>query len=182
MKTKLFVGLILLSLSASSIAGYGRGSSSGGFRSSSYSARSYSAPRTYSAPTRTIYRTNTVHHTNTVHAPSSGSGLGIGGTIAASAAGSMIGNALTNHSNNNSAQPAAPQVVYVNGQPQQFQQPIAQQNQLTAQEMQASAPMALPQQNEEFAKKSESLLGKCLLVLFCLFGGSIVIYLIMNRK
>ncbi len=123
MKFKIIMtSILMLSISSSLFAGYGRASSSGGYRSSSYSSpRSYSAPRSYAAPPqRTVVRE--YHHTTT-HAPETGSGMGIGSTIAASAAGSMIGNALTN---NHGSAAAQPQVVYVNGQPQQVAQAVPQ--------------------------------------------------------
>lgn len=116
--------LILILIASHCWAGFGRGGSSGSFRSSGFSSRSYSAPRSYSsysaprysAP-RTVVRE---YHTNTVQAPSS-SGVH---PLVAGMAGYMVGDALNR--NHGTAQAAQPQVMYVNGQPQQSAQPNVQ--------------------------------------------------------
>ena len=123
---KFLVKLIIIFCAVNSaFAGFGRGGSSGGrsYSSSSYS-RSYSAPsRSYSAPQRTVVYRNT---TSVVHHDSGGGGMH---PLVAGMAGYMLGNALAN--NNQVVQSApAPQVVYVNSQPQQaapIQQPDAPQ-------------------------------------------------------
>jgi hypothetical protein len=103
--------LIIFCLISSAFAGFGRSGSSGGrsYSSSGYS-RSYSAPRSYYTPQRTVVYRNT---TNVVHSSSGGGGIH---PLVAGMAGYMVGSALAN--NHPQYATPAPQVVYVNGQPQ----------------------------------------------------------------
>lgn len=156
MNKKLITAFILLSVSAVALAGYGR-AGSGGFRSSS----NFSGSRFYSSPSRSYssYQSRPTvvreyHHTTTNHAPMVGGGMGIGSTIAASAAGSMIGNALTGNHGSPSSQP--PQVVYLNGQPQQ----VSQNSQYQPQSEQVQ-----PMVQDNLAKKDDSSNGFFYLIL-----------------
>lgn len=91
---KLCIGLLLLIISINCFAGFGRGGSSGSFRSSSFSSsRSYSAPRAsyYSSP-RPVYSRTVVNHT-TVNQGSSSGGGGIMSHLGAGAIGYALGSA-----------------------------------------------------------------------------------------
>jgi len=81
------------------------------------------------------------YHTNTVHTSSGGGSGGIH-PLVAGMAGYMVGGAMANH---NQAPAASPQVVYVNGQPQQAQQ---QPQDLPAQSVQY-AQQATPEEHNE---------------------------------
>lgn len=144
-------------------AGFGRGGSSGSFRSSgsSFSSRSYSAPvrsyisspRTYSAP-KTVVRE---YHTTTTVAPSSNSG-GIH-PLTAGIAGYLVGDAMNRHSNQ-------PQQV-AQAQPQQQ---VQQQVQDIPQQQYVSQPSQ--QQSEE-----HGLLFWVVLTGLFLFGLGVVLHL-----
>ena len=148
-----------------SLAGYGRGGSSGGFRSggssfrSSYSS-SYSRPsynRSYSSPSRS-YSSNT--HTTVVNHGSQGMG-GIGPHLGAGALGYMLGSAGNR---------AAP--VVINGQPAQasyvppVEQPVIE-----------SYP-----QNITMPSQQMGLFGIIFWTLFCCFAISVVFYLVRQRN
>jgi len=111
---RLVIALILLSLTVTCFAGYGRGSTSS-YRGSSYNRSTYSAPRSYSAP-RTVVRE---YHTNTVHTQSPAASGGVH-PLMAGMAGYMIGDAMSNRHN-------AQQPVYVQGQGAQPAQSIPEQ-------------------------------------------------------
>lgn len=115
---KWITALIMTSLLiTSAYAGFGRGGTSGGFRSGGFS-RSYSAPRSYVAPRpvyRPSYRPAPVVNNHYHGTPSVGSG-GFGSSFLGGVAGAAVGNALTNH-NNGTVVVAGQQPAVVASQP-----------------------------------------------------------------
>lgn len=164
--------LILFLIVSNCYAGFGRSGRCGSFRSGGFSSRSYSAPRSYVSSYRPAPRV--IYHSTTVHAPAAASGGGIH-PLVAGIAGYMVGDALNrNHGQQQVAQ-APPQVVYVNGQPQQAQSSVVQ-SQSQPEQQQMQAPVTQPAPAEE-----HGLFFWMFIVLFGLFGLTVVLNLVKKN-
>ena len=163
---KRILALFLMALVAQEAdAGYGRGGSSGGFRSSgssyrsSYSSSSYrpSYSRSYSAPTRSYSSTS---HTTVVNHGSSGGG-GFGSHIGAGLLGYMMGSA-GNHQ----------QPIVVQGQPvgASYVPPVGQ-----------PAGEVYPQE-VVMPTQERSLFSVILWTLFICFSITVIVYMVRNRN
>lgn len=168
MINRLIVAILVLTLTSCAFAGYGRSSSSGGFRSSSYSRSSYSAPRySYSRPSYSAPRSSTTIVHNNTYTSSHGHGGHSGGggffsSFFGGAAGAVVGNSLS--------QPHAVAAPVVVQQPYATQAPIPP----MAQTVQPAPEQVIVQQPVEESHPITTLFA-ILAIIFLAWMGSLVL-------